>query len=156
MSLNCTARHLITKLMITFGMIGLVTFVLWIPASLASSSGTFVVIVHPRTAVSELEAPFVAEVFLKKKTRWPDGTLVRPADLKSDNPTRESFSKRVLGRSLSAVRSYWQQRIFSGRELPPPELAEAALVEYVARTEGAIGYASSITKLDGVRAVGVR
>lgn len=133
----------------------LLTFL--VSASRAASSSSFVIVVSPNVSVAELESSFVADAFLKKKTRWSNGDLIRPVDLKSDSPVRASFSERVLGRSVAAVRSYWQQRIFSGRDLPPPEFgSEAATVEFVARTEGAIGYVSPNAKLDGVRVVALR
>ena len=36
---------------------------------------------------------------------------------------------------------YWQQRIFSGRDVPPPEFElDREVVEYVLKHAGAIGY----------------
>jgi len=34
---------------------------------------------------------------------------------------RVAFSKSVHGKSVGAVRAFWQQQIFSGRDVPPPE-----------------------------------
>ena len=54
------------------------------------------------------------------------------------------------------MRSYWQQRIFSGQGLPPPEMADdEAVVGYVISHPGAIGYVASGTRVDGARAVDV-
>ena len=61
---------------------------------------------------------------------------------------------RVLRRSVAAVRSYWQQRIFSGRGVPPPELDDdAAVVRYVLKYPGAIGYVTEGTPLEGAKVV---
>jgi hypothetical protein len=58
---------------------------------------------------------------------------------------------------VGAVRSYWQQRIFSGRDVPPPELdSDEAVVAFVARSPGGIGYVSAATKLSGVRELALR
>ena len=79
---------------------------------------------------------------------------MRPADLSYDSVTRKQFSDQIIGRSVRAVRSHWQQAIFSGQETPPPVFAtEAEVVAYVRRTRGGIGYVSSQAALDGVRAV---
>jgi len=49
---------------------------------------------------------------------------------------------------VEAVRRYWQQCIFSGRSVPPPELdSDEAIVRYVAKYRGAVGYVSADAKL---------
>jgi ABC-type phosphate transport system substrate-binding protein len=99
----------------------------------------------------------VAEALLKKRVRWDDGAAIHPVDLPSQSSVREKFSHAVLKRSVAAVRSYWQQRIFSGRGVPPPEVAsDEAVVRYVATHPGGIGYVSSQVELMGVRVIELR
>jgi hypothetical protein len=63
----------------------------------------------------------------------------------------------VLERSIEAVRAYWRQRIFTGRGVPPPELAsEERAVEYVLGREGAVAYVSTDTELRGSKVLVVR
>ncbi len=100
---------------------------------------------------------FLSEAFLKKITRWKDGETIRPVDLRADSATRRKFSESVLKRSVAAVRSYWQQRIFSGRDIPPPELdSDDAVQGFVAKYPGAIGYVSGAAKLNGVRELTIK
>ena len=67
---------------------------------------------------------------------------------------RRIFSERVLKRSVAAVRNYWQQRIFSGRDVPPPEVeGDEAVVAYVAEHPGAVGYVSLGAKLGDTREI---
>jgi hypothetical protein len=55
------------------------------------------------------------------------------------------------------VKNYWQQRIFSGRDLPPPELdSDEAVVSYVLSHRGALGYVSGAAKLDKAKPVAVQ
>src|SRR5882672_8127515 len=82
----------------------------------------FVLIVNPKNPVGPLDREFVSDAFLKKTTRWGDGDTIRPVDLAPTSSVRANFSEKVLRRSVAAVRSCWQQRIFSGRDLTPPEL----------------------------------
>lgn len=122
-------------------------------SSAAESSEGFVVIVHPGCPES-LERSFLADVFLKKRTRWPDSQPIRPVDQKPSAKVRREFSEGVLKRSLEAVRSYWQQRIFSGRDVPPPELeSDEAVIRHVAKNPGAVGYVAAGHELVGVRLV---
>jgi ABC-type phosphate transport system substrate-binding protein len=116
----------------------------------------YVVIVHPNNPNAALSRRFVADAFLKKVTRWPDGSVIKPVDLPPDSNARAHFSDEVLSRSVSAVKSYWQQIIFSGRDVPPPELAnDEDVVKYVAQNGGAIGYVSGATALNGVKTLRV-
>ena len=78
-------------------------------------------------------------------------------DLRVDNASRRQFSEEVLKRSVGAVRSYWQQRIFSGRDVPPPELeSDEAVIAFVAKNPAAVGYVSGTAKLAGVRELAIR
>lgn len=122
----------------------------------AAAPTDLVVIVNAARGQAALPRSFVAAVFLKKTTVWDDGVTVRPVDLRPDAPIRTVFSDQILQRPLGAVRMYWEQRIFSGRDVPPLELdSEDAVVRYVASHPEAIGYVSSGTRLVGVKAVGI-
>lgn len=114
------------------------------------------VIVHPQSPLRGASRALVTDAFLKKTTRWEDGSAIRPVDQRGDAAVRQVFSERVLGRSIAAVKSYWQQRIFSGRDVPPPELdGDAAVVVYVLKTPGSIGYVSAAAKLEGAKSITV-
>jgi ABC-type phosphate transport system substrate-binding protein len=117
----------------------------------------FVVIVNAQNPLSSTSREFLGDIFLKKISRWEDGEVTRPVDLSPDSPIRRAFSSAVLGRSVAAVRHYWQQRIFSGRDVPPAELdSEDAVLRYVAKYRGAVGYVSASAKLTGLKALSVR
>jgi ABC-type phosphate transport system substrate-binding protein len=118
----------------------------------AAPEAAFRVIVHPKNPVTEMERRWVADAFLRNVTRWPNDNAIHPVDLPPHSPARSTFSKEVLNRSVDAVRAYWQQRIFSGRGVPPPELeSEDAVVSYVLTHEGAIGYVSADLDLAGAK-----
>lgn len=62
----------------------------------------------------------------------------------------------MIKRSVEAVRSYWQQRIFSGRDVPPPELdTDEEVVRYVLKHDGAVGYVSAGADIDGLKVISV-
>jgi ABC-type phosphate transport system substrate-binding protein len=122
--------------------------------AIAEGSHEFLVLVHPSNPSHTVSREFVSDAFLKKTTRWSHDEAIRPVDLRPNAGTRRLFSERVLRRSVAAVRSYWQQRIFSGRGVPPPELDDdAAVVRYVLKYPGAVGYVTSGTRLEGAKVV---
>jgi ABC-type phosphate transport system substrate-binding protein len=117
----------------------------------------FQVIVNPSNEVAAVDRGFVEDAFLKKITTWPSGEVIRPVDLAPDSPVRRAFSHDVLNRSVEAVKGYWQQRIFSGRDVPPPEFGtDEEIVSFVLKHPGGIGYVSGTAKLNGCRVVVVR
>ncbi|HEY4102569.1 MAG TPA: hypothetical protein VGM44_01720 [Polyangiaceae bacterium] len=119
----------------------------------AESTPEFRLIVHPDNPNTSLSRDFVTDAFLKRTTRWGDGEAIHVVDQRADAPVRRAFSEHVLGRSVAAVKSYWQQRIFSGRDLPPPELeSDDAVASYVSKHRGALGYVSGNFKLEHVKA----
>ncbi len=111
----------------------------------------YVVIVHPSNPITSASRKFVGDAFLKKTTRWPNGDVIRPVDQSPDTAVRRRFTDDVLKRSVAAVKSYWQQSVFSGRDLPPPELgSDEDVMKYVRTHEAAIGYVDGTARVTGV------
>ena len=127
-----------------------------VSAEQASVPAAYRIIVHPKNPVSSIERKFLEDAFLKKTTRWPNQGVIRPVDQTANTQARRRFSKDVLERSIAAVKAYWQQRIFSGRDAPPPELdTDEKVTAFVLRHEGAVGYVSGAAELHGTKAVHV-
>jgi hypothetical protein len=115
------------------------------------------IICHPGNPIEIVDRHFLEDAFLKKTATWPDLGVLRPFDLVADSPVRRRFSEAVLRRPVEAVRSYWQQRIFSGREVPPPEFdSDNAVVRAVLRDRGAVAYVSDEAALSGAKVLTVR
>jgi ABC-type phosphate transport system substrate-binding protein len=112
------------------------------------------VIVNPSNKVQNLERKYLGDVFLKKATTWASGDAIRPVDLGPDSPVRRKFDQDVLGRSIAAVKNYWQQMIFAGRDVPPPELdRDEDVIAYILKHPNAIGYVSGAASLTSVKVV---
>lgn len=115
------------------------------------------VIVNPHNSVVSVDRKFLAEAFFKRVTRWGHMEAIRPVDLRPDAPARHAFSEAVLRRSVAAVKTYWQQAVFAGRDVPPPELeTEDEVVRFVLRNPGAVGYVSNDTNIGNARVLPVK
>lgn len=127
----------------------------YVPPSGESTPGGYQVVVNSANHVRQLSPAFLRDAYYKRLTRWPSsGETIRPVDLDRESAVRQRFSLVVLQRSVVAVRAYWQQVIFSGRGVPPPELDDEQLVlRYVKTYRGALGYVSNNTSVVGVRVV---
>ena len=122
---------------------------LFIPAGRASAQG--VVVVVNAAGPASLSKDDVSKAFLKK-----GGALVAVDQGKSAK-VRDAFSKELLGRPAAAVATYWQQQIFAGKEVPPPEKgSDAEVLAFVRANPKAIGYVSAGADLGaGVKSVPV-
>ena len=111
-----------------------------------------VIIVHPRRT-SQLSLEDVAQIYLKRRRFWDDGSPVVPLNLPSGTPLRERFSRVVLRDSEARLAEYWNRQYFYGI-FPPATLASTEAVRrYVASDPNAIGYLPA-SEVDGfVRAV---
>jgi ABC-type phosphate transport system substrate-binding protein len=122
----------------------------------SAEPATFRVIVNSANPAVKLDKRLVADAFLKKRSRWDNDRAIQPVDLGQKSSARAAFSRDILGRDVVAVRRYWAQLVFSGRGVPPPELAtESEIVKFVAAHAGAIGYVAAGAALEGVKVVEV-
>ena len=129
-----------------------------LPTAVARAQASeFRIVVNPKNPIASANKEFLSDAFLKKTTRWKDGESLQPVDLRPDTSARKRFSESVLKRSVAAVRSYWAQRIFSGRGVPPPEVdSDEAVIEYVLKHRGAVGYVSGGAKLGTAKVLPVQ
>jgi len=123
-------------------------------ATPAAADDGFRVVVHPSNMAADgLTRTQISQLFLKKTTRWADGRRVEPVE-PGDAALRDRFCRRIHGKSAAAVKSFWNQQIFAGREVPPLEkAAEAEVLEVVRSRPEAIGYVSPGAELTGVKVV---
>lgn len=106
---------------------------------------------NPNTTFSKKE---ISEIFLKKKSKWSDNTAALPIDLSSGSPLRAVFSKDIHNKSVSQIRAFWQQSVFSGKASPPVELEnDAAVINYIKTHKGAVGYISAKTNPADVKTI---
>ncbi len=115
------------------------------------------VVVHASNPVDSISKSKVADLFLKRVTRWDNGRAVTPVDQSEKSTARTDFTKDLLDKEVVWVKSYWQKMIFSGRGTPPAELSSDKDVLDLIRTNAdAIGYvAESATIPAGVKVLTV-
>jgi hypothetical protein len=104
----------------------------------------YLVIVHPSNPARTLTRSFVRSAYLKKTVSWPNGETIRPVGLNQRFEARQRFAREALLKSPTQLRAYWNQQIFSGKGVPPPEVdSEAAVIAHVLRHRGALGFLSA-------------
>ena len=130
---------------------------LFVLAFTSEDSTNFKVIVNVSNSVTEMSKAQTSKLFLKKKTKWEDGSKVIPVDLAESSSVRVDFSKAIHGKRVSAIKSYWQKLIFSGRAVPPPmKASDPEVVNFVKANRGAIGYVSADASIADVKVLKIK
>jgi len=115
-----------------------------------------VVIANASVKSADVSGSDLRDVFTGASSTFKDGSRVAPVLLKQ-GATNDSFLSLYVGKSDTAFRASWRSLLFSGQGLMPRTLdSEAAVVEYVAHTPGAVGYISRSTPHEGVKVLAVR
>jgi ABC-type phosphate transport system substrate-binding protein len=113
-----------------------------IPAIAAGQD--FKIVINEANAISSISKDDLSRCFMKQANIWISGQQVIPVDQAASSDTRQAFSGAVHGRDVSAVKSFWQRQIFSGRGVPPAEKAsDQEVLAFVRANPGAVGYVSA-------------
>ena len=109
--------------------------------SLAAGAEDIVAVVSAKSPVTMLNSEQVADIFLGKTTRFPDGSAAVPIDQTEDSPDRDRFYTQYTGKSPAQVKAHWSKLIFTGRGQPPRQVANGAEAKRaVAQDPHAIAY----------------
>ena len=100
------------------------------------------VIANSSVGAASVSAEELKGVFLATKSSLSDGSRVEPVLLKS-GATHAAFLKDYLGKTDSALETYYRSLVFTGKgSMPKSFSSDAEVVAYVEKTKGAIGYVS--------------
>ena len=109
--------------------------------SLAAGAEDVVAVVSAKSPIVALNSEQVADIFLGKTTRFPDGSAAVPIDQNEDSPDRDRFYAQYTGKSPAQVKAHWSKLIFTGRGQPPKQVANGAEAKRaVAQDPHAIAY----------------
>ncbi len=118
-------------------------------------SAQVVVIANSSVGAGSVSKAELRDVFTGASTSLKDGSHVKPVVLK-DGATHAEFLSGYLGRSPVTFLVAWRGLVMSGQATVPKTIdSEAAMVDYVSHTAGAIGYVSKATPHDSVKELGV-
>jgi ABC-type phosphate transport system substrate-binding protein len=100
-----------------------------------------VAVVSSKNPLTSLTKSQVADIFLGKTARFPDGTLAVPIDQEEGSAARDEFYAAFAGKSPAQIKSHWTKIIFTGRGQPPMAASGSAEVRrLLAKNPQAISY----------------
>lgn len=83
----------------------------------------------------------IAKIYLGKMKHYSNGEKIKAVNLSKTSKTYKKFNKAIIKKSDAALNRYWSKLKFTGKGKPPKTLAsEREVIQWVANTEGAIGY----------------
>jgi len=113
--------------------------------------GQVLVIANPSVTAADVSRAELRDIFTGASSSLKGGAQVTPVLLRQ-GPVHEEFLSLYIGKSDSGFRAGWRSILFSGQGIMPRTLdSDVAVVEYVSRTPGAIGYIASGTPHSGVK-----
>jgi ABC-type phosphate transport system substrate-binding protein len=125
-------------------------------AGSAARAQEAVVVANSGVKATEVSSDDLRDVFTGAKSSLKDGSRVTPVTLKG-GAEHEAFLKKYVGKSDSAFRAGWRSLVFTGQASMPKTFdTDAALLDYVAATPGAIGYVSKDAATDKVKTLAVK
>ena len=113
------------------------------------------IVVCKTSSVSQITEAQLHDIFVGSRSRFSDGTRAIPVLLKG-GPVHEVFLRRHVGDTPDEYRVRWRKAVFTGQGSMPKEFAsEAAMLEFISVTPGAIGYVSRIPDPGAVKVVAI-
>jgi len=84
-----------------------------------------VAVVSSKSPITTLSKNQVIDIFLGKRTRFPDGSSAIPIDQSEGSAARVEFYTRFADMSPAQVKAFWSKIIFTGRGQPPRTVASS-------------------------------
>jgi ABC-type phosphate transport system substrate-binding protein len=119
----------------------------WVSLACALSFGLpfvnadIVAVVAAGSPIASLSKTQVIDIFLGKRTRFPDGSDAVPIDQTEGSVARDEFYLQLAAMSPAQVQAFWSKIIFTGRG-QPPRIANTVLElkKLLLANPNAIGY----------------
>jgi ABC-type phosphate transport system substrate-binding protein len=122
----------------------------------SNCAGAQVVIANSSVKSSDVSKSDLRDVFTGASSSFKDGSHVTPVLLKG-GAANDEFLAAYVGKPDGAFKASWRSLVFSGQASMPKTVdSEAAMVEYVAQTPGAVGYVGKSAPHEGVKVLDVK
>ena len=118
------------------GAVGLALSLASVPAM-----GDVVAVVSARSTVTTLSKSQVADLFLGRANRFPNGVRAIPIDQVDGSVVHDEFYAKFADKTAAQLKAYWSKIIFTGRGQPPPAVSNSVeMKRRLIENPAAIGY----------------
>jgi ABC-type phosphate transport system substrate-binding protein len=142
------------SIMTLISRIGLVAIAIALGMSSAVAEADVVAVVSAKSPIAALDKSQVADIFLGKASRFPNGLQAVPIDQAEGSAVRDEFYGKVVGKTAAQIKAYWSKIIFTGRGQPPTSVSNSIeMKKRISENPAAIGYIDRSMVDDSVRVV---
>ncbi len=133
----------------TFLLLQLVVFVQ------VSEAGDILIIANKDVSASALNRNEIRSIFLGEKIRWDDDRKMTFVILKTKE--HDEFLSAYIGNTAAQYLNYWKKMVFTGKSKSPKAFdSPEKLLDYVAETQGAVGYIPSEAYNEKVKIISIK
>ncbi|MDA8229796.1 MAG: substrate-binding domain-containing protein [Magnetospirillum sp.] len=112
------------------------------------------IIVNPSVEATDLTRSQISAIYLLKTTVWPDGQRIVPVNREATSGTRAEFTADVLREDNATLATYWNEMHFKGRMPPLIQESDQAVLAFIQKVPGSIGYIRASTAHPDVKVLG--
>ena len=117
------------------------------------SHSQMVVVMAKDSKIENLDNQHVANIFLTRTNRFPNGKKAIPIELKNSD-IRSNFYEEISGKNPTQLMAYWTTLIFSGKGKPPKGYKNVkTLITRLENNPGCISYLSLAQVTDDLKIV---
>lgn len=110
-----------------------------------ADSNQIIIVANPTVMIDSINENELSRIYLLRQTFWSDGSPIIALNREANSTTRDRFTTQVLKQTASVLSSHWQQMHFKGKTPPLVQESDQAILMFVEKVQGAIGYVSSDT-----------
>ena len=121
------------------GLVALLILWLGVTGPLPAAPG-ILVIAHDKVLAEALDRAALARIYRRWQRIDEAGRPLVPVNLPATTPLRRAFSQVLFGQPPEAMADFWDEQYFQGVSPPTVQTSPAALLRFVQRTPGALGY----------------
>jgi len=129
----------------------LISILALVACGYAAGAQDVIFVANKNVRIFTIETSDLRAIFTGEKTRFADGSHAVPVILKG-GPAHEVFVHNYCDETPAEFRAQWRKAVFTGQGTMPRAFdSEAALLQYLTETPGAIGYVSRLSPQDEVK-----
>lgn len=118
-----------------------------------SAQANMVVVVAKSSSLNKLDNQHIANIFLARTNRYPNGEKALPIEL-NNLTIRNSFYHTITGKSANQLSAYWTTLVFTGKGTPPKTVNDVnQLIRHIVRNPGSIAYIDSEMLTDELKVI---